>query len=287
MRRFVLFLVAVFLSTAAAGADDPWTAWNGTFTATMTACVQAKQPNCLPKAFQAAPRPAADGTFVDDDLYRDLRTAEVMLHQTDASNAMWSLYGVDSPAYLGTGYSVPLAGPGANDYAYAMQREYFVPNLCAQAVDPVVCPVKADGVWTFQLTAQQLADAADQPIVKLLRAHWPKADGKALSVAWVAKSVPGRPDLPPLLIRFGSVPPAFYKGTFGRPDAVRVFFADFEQVRAKTLRAAMTATGADTLLSKPNPANTFFIWIYAPDANSQAAVATWKELFRLLSQPAP
>ncbi len=64
-----------------------------------------------------------------------------------------------------------------------------------------------------------------------------------------------------------------------------MFFADFGQVRAKTLREALIATGASTLLDNPDPAKTFFVWIYAPAADSQATVASWKELFRLLSSP--
>jgi hypothetical protein len=287
MRNIAVLFSVVLLSVVAARADDPWTTWSANFNTVMTACVQANQPNCLAKAFQSQPRPPAPGSFVDDDLYRDLGTAEVLLHQTDASNAMYNLYGVDSSAYLGTGYSVPVAGTGAGNYTYALQREFFVPNLCAQPVNPKVCPKGNPEVWTFRLTAAQMTAAADKPIAALLRAHWPKTNGKALSAAWRATAIPGRPDLPPLLIRFASFPFSDYDGTFGRADAQRVFFASFGQVRTKTLRAAMHATGADSLLANPSPANTFFIWIYAPDPRSQASVATWKALFKLLEQPAP
>ncbi len=286
MRKLLLCLAVLALAAAAARADDPWTAWGDNFAAAMSDCVKAAQPGCLAKAFAAHERPAGDA-FVADDLYRDLRTAEILLHQKDASDAMWTLYGIDSSAYLGTGYSVPLIGDGAKNYEFARQREYFVPNLCAQAVDPATCPKADAGVWTWRLSADQLAQWADKPFANFMRAHGPQGEVKLFAQRYAPKAAGPRPDLPPLLIRFGSLAPAFYKGTFGRPGAQRVFFADFEQVRAKTLRAALVATGASTLLDNPDPAKTFFIWIYAPRVDSQASVASWKALFRLLAQPAP
>ena len=56
-------------------------------------------------------------------------------------------------------------------------------------------------------------------------------------------------------------------------------------MRDKTLRAAIVGTGAAGLIAKPDPANTFFIWIHALDMSSAATVASWHELFTLLSQP--
>jgi hypothetical protein len=283
--RIAVFAASLVFAAASAHADvvsDPWASWSDSFTTTMTSCVATAQVGCLAKAFTSLDRPAAVSDAPADELYRDLRTAEVLLHQKDASDAMWKLYGIDSSAYLGTGYSVPLAGEGAKNYEFATQREYFVPNLCAEAVDPVVCPKKDANIWTWRLTSAQLTQWADKPIVKLLRTLAPTSDAQTFPKN---PSAAPKPNLPPMLIRFGSLPLAYYKGTFGRPDASRVFFADYEQARGKTLRAAMTATGASTLLDNPDPAKTFFIWIYAPDANSKASVASWAELFRLLSAP--
>ncbi len=277
-----LALMPCVASAAEATSADPWAVWSDNFTSKMTACTAAAETGCLAKAFTSLDRPAAVSEAPADELYRDLRTAEVLLHQKDASDAMWKLYGIDSSAYLGTGYSVPLEGEGAKNYAFATQREYFVPNLCAEAADPVVCPKKDANIWTWRLTSTQLAQWADKPIVKLLRTLAPQADGQGFPK--YPRTAP-RPNLPPMLIRFGSLPLASYKGTFGRSDASRVFFADYEQARGKTLRAAMTATGASTLLDNPDPSKTFFIWIYAPDANSKASVASWRELFRLLNAP--
>jgi hypothetical protein len=132
-----------------------------------------------------------------------------------------------------------------------------------------------------------LTQWADKPIAAFVRAHWPKTGAKLFAQRYAPAAAAPRPNLPPLLLRFGGLPLAYYQGTFGRPDALRVFFADFEQVRPKTLRAAMTATGASTLLDNPDPAKTYFTWIYAPDAISQASVASWKALFHLLEQPVP
>jgi hypothetical protein len=284
-RLSVLAFVTFVTLVCAARADvvaDPWAAWSGNFNSVMSACVAAAQPNCLSKAFTSLDRPAA-GDFVADDLYRDLRTAEVLLHQKDASDALWKLYGVDSSAYLGTTYSVPLAGEGAKNYAFAVQREFFVPNLCAEAVDPVLCPIPNVHVWTWRLDAAALTHWGDRPIVELLHAQHPTVDAAGFAKQHAAEDGPG--NMPTLLIRFGALQPAYYKGTFGRPDAKRVFFADYAQVRGKTLRSAMTATGASTLLDNPDPSKTTFIWIYAPALNDGAAPASWKELFRLLAQP--
>lgn len=285
--RFVFAVIALFAASALPSrADvvaDPWAAWEDNFDTVIAACAKAGEGNCLSKAFTSLDRPAA-GPTVADDLYRDLRTAEVLLHQKDASDAMWSLYGVDSGAYLGTGYSVPLAGEGAKNYEFATQREYFVPNLCAEAVDTTVCPKKDANIWTWRLDSKQLALWANKPIAVLLRAHLPKIDAAGFHTHSALNAPAPQPNLPAMLIRFGSLAPANYKGTFGRPGAVRVFFANYEQVRGKTLRAAMTATGASTLLDNPDPSKTFFIWIYAPDKESKASVASWKELYRLLSE---
>ncbi|HEY2069558.1 MAG TPA: hypothetical protein VGG48_08400 [Rhizomicrobium sp.] len=282
--------VAILFLCSASGAfaqttpaPDPWVAWSDNFNSVMTACTTAAQANCLSKAFTSRERPAAAGTFVIDDLARDVRTAEVLVHQQQASDAMWKLYGVDSSAYLGTGFSVPLVGVGANNYEAATQREFFVPNLCAEALDATLCPKKDAGIWTWHLTSQQLAQWADKPILKLLHTVAPMSDWRGFTHLTAGENGPN--NLPTLLIRFGALQPSYYKGTFGRPDAVRVFFADYDQTRTKTLRAAMTATGASTLLDNPDPTKTFYIWIYSPDANTKASVASWKELFRLLGTP--
>ena len=286
MRKFLLGIAFVLVSAAAAQADDGWTAWGDNFTKVMTDCVKAAQPNCLSKAFTDKERPAV-GTYTADLLYRDLAAAEVMLHQTDASNAMYDQYGIDSPAYLGTGYSVPVVGEGANNYEYGRQREYFAPNLCADAQDPTVCPKKDPGVWTWQLDSKTLTKWLDKPLAKFIRAHWPKTEAKLFAARYAPTAKSAKPNVPPLILRFANLPNGVYTGKVGKPAAIRVFFADFEQVRVKTLRNAVIATGAQSLLQNPSPTSTFFIWIYAPDANSQAALASWKELFTLLSQPAP
>ena len=186
---------------------------------------------------------------------------------------LYRQYGIDSAAYLGTGYSVPVAGDAAGQYDLARQREYFVPNLCAQAVDAAVCPARAPRVWTWRLNAAQFTAALDRKIAAVLRKrpdHHPRTIARRLAQH-------GN-----LLIRFGAVPTQFYKGQFGRGDAVRVFFADYDQVRVSTLRQAMTATGAATLLDHPDPGKSYFIWLYAPE--DAAVPASWRALFTLLGQ---
>lgn len=263
---------------------DDWSAWSANFGNVISACVNANETGCLAKAFNDHARPADAATpDVTDRLYRDLRTAEVMLHQKEARDLLWREYGIDGSDYLGTGYSVPLTGTFAGQYAYARQREYFVPNLCAEAVDPAVCPQKDASVWTWRLSATDLARWQSRPIAVLLARKMPQGD----RASFLRQTRPGarvvRNNLPDMLIRFGSLPPAFYKGTVGRPGAVRVFFADYAQVKGKTLHDAAMATGAASLLDHPDPAKTFFIWIYAPGADSKATVASWNALFSILA----
>jgi hypothetical protein len=248
--------------------------------------VKAAETNCLSKAFTSHERPSADSSDVADVLYRDLHTAEVLLHQKESRDLLWHDFGIDGSDYLGTGYSVPLVGTSARDYEYARQREYFVPNLCAEAVDPAICPKKDAGVWTWRLSASQVSMWLNKPITSLLRTRHPQADAAGIAQRIAAGDPRASVKLPVLMIRFGSLPLAYYKGTVGRPGSVRVFFANFGQVRTKTLRAALIATGASSLVEKPDPTKTFFIWLYAPDQNSKATVASWKALFDILSEPA-
>jgi hypothetical protein len=293
-RKSAMAALALMFATAVAhGADapnaDPWAEWRDNFDTIVAACVKAAESNCLSKAFASRTRPSAEdaSTDVSDSLYRDLQAAEVMLHQKDARDLLWHDFGIDASDFLGTGYSVPLTGAVAHEYEYARQREYFVPNLCAEAVDLSICPKADSGLWTWRLSAPELARWLDKPIASFLKTRR-SGNGGYLARLNAAEAVGTQSPLPALMIRFGTLPLAYYKGTVGRPGSVRVFFANFGQVRSKTLRAAMIATGASSLLDKPDPEKTFFIWLYAPDATSKATVASWKSLFDILSQqPVP
>jgi len=276
------------VSTAPLPAIDQWVAWSDNFDSTISACVKAGEKSCLSKAFMSRPRPVLEGNppYVTDTLYYDLRTAEVLIHQPDASKLLSSQYGIDASAYLGTGFSVPLQGAGALQYQFARQQEYFVPNLCAEAVDKTVCPARDPNMWAWHLTSAQMQHWLDAPIAALLHQRPPRSDAAAFGKLAAPKPVaPG--ELPSLLIRFGNFPLKYYSGAIGRPGAVRVFFASYQQVRGETLRGAVVATGAASLIAKPDPANTFFIWLYAPHAGTKAAVASWKELFGILSAAGP
>ena len=83
-------------------------------------------------------------------------------------------------------------------------------------------------------------------------------------------------------MRFAWLNPSFYKGTFGRPDAKRVFFADYAQVSGKSLPQALIATGASTLVGNAGPSQAFFIWVYALDDNAKAAAASRHAVFEAL-----
>lgn len=265
-----ILVIASLLFTTPAFADD-WSDWRDNFTTVITACTAAREQACLPRAFNSRAIPAPEGAGVADLLARDLRVATVLLHQADARTALQSQYGIYGNDYLGTGYSVPVGAP----YEAARQREYFVPNLGAQTVDATVCPERAPRVWTWRMTSAQFTRALDRRIAAVLRAR-PDHDRRD-----IARRLARRGD-GHLLIRFGAVPNPFYKGRFGRDDALQIFFADYDQVRGSTFRQAMTATGAATLLANPDPGKSYFIWLYAPDGDT--VPASWRALFTLLGQ---
>jgi hypothetical protein len=243
----------------------------------MDGCVAARGSACLAKAFRDRPRPQIDNPRreVSGELFYDLRTAMAMLAVPSAADALSRDYGIDSKAYLGTGFSVPVTKTGVASYWQALQNEYFLPNLCAQAIDPATCPVADPDVWTLRLNAGELMAALDRPVESILT-----NDAKA----FIARTGTGsRADgLPKVFVRFTPLRASFYKGTVGRPGLVRVFFADYTQVRAKPLREVLIATGASALIGDPDPSQDFFVWIYAPVGATKAVAASWHALFDAL-----
>jgi hypothetical protein len=264
---------------ATIAAAEQWSAWQINLQNVMEACVTAKESSCLAKAFRDHPRPPIDNPLhtVTGDLFYDLRTAMAMLAVPSVADALWREYGLDSVAYLGTGYSVPMTQAGVAPYWAGEQREYFVPNLCAQTIDPVMCPTADPDVWTWRLTGAQLRAGLDRPVASILKGNTRKLMARV-------RAAPRGDGLPNALVRFGLLDPSSYKGSFGRPGAARVFFADYAQVSGKTLRQALIATGASTLIANPDPHQEFFIWIYAPGAQSKAVPASWHALFEALAQ---
>jgi hypothetical protein len=275
------------LAFAAAGAEqtDPtaiqaaeqWSAWQNNLRTVMESCVAANGISCLATAYKDRARPPIDNPqhTVSGDLFYDLRTALAMLAVPSVADALWHEYGVDTMAYLGTGYSVPVTLAGVAPYWQGVQREYFVPNLCAQAIDPVVCPAAEPDVWTWRLSNAQMRAALDKPVTALMT-------GDTQTLSRRVRAAPRSDGLPNALVRFALLNPSFYKGTFGRPEAKRVFFADYVQVSGKSLREALIATGASTLIGNPDPNQAFFIWIYAPGTNAKAAPASWHAVFEAL-----
>ena len=278
-----VLVVLLACGFARAGQIDPsaeaqaWSAWQDNLRNVMETCVAAKENACLAKAYRDRARPPNDNpqNSVTGDLYYDLRTAVAMLAIPAVADALWREYGLDGIAYLGTGFSVPITQSGVAPYWQSVQREYFVPNLCAQAVDPVLCPTVDPDVWTWRLTGAQLKTALDRPVAALLK-------GNIRTLRARIRATPRSDGLPNALVRFGVLDPALYKGTFGRPDAKRVFFADYAQVSGKSLRQALIATGASTLIANPDSTKAFFMWIYAPGTDAKAAPASWHALFEAL-----
>jgi hypothetical protein len=280
----ILVLLLAF-GFARAGETDPaadaqaWSAWQDNLRRVMETCLSAQEHSCLAKAYKDRARPVIDNPqhSASGDLFYDLRTAVAMLAIPSVADALWREYGLDAIAYLGTGYSVPASPAGLAPYWQGVQREYFVPNLCAQAIDAAVCPAADPDVWTWRLTSAQLNAGLDRPMAALLK-------GNTRILMARLRAAPRSDGLPNALVRFGLLDPSLYKGTFGRSEAKRVFFADYAQVSGKTLRQALIATGASTLIEKPDPAKAFFIWVYAPGADAKATPASWHAVFEALQK---
>ncbi|HEX4301347.1 MAG TPA: hypothetical protein VHZ78_01045 [Rhizomicrobium sp.] len=270
---------------APAAAPQTWSDWQGNFRTVMDACVTANGTDCLIKAFNDRPRPPIDNPqhSVSGDLLYDLQTAQAMLAVPNAVNALWSGYGIDNVAYLGTGYSVPLTTTGAPEsYWLAVQHEYFLPNLCAQAVDVTLCPTADPDVWTWQLTVPQVTALLGKPVAALLKGPPTQGDRKTLALRMLPSPKARADGLPQAFIRFGLLDPSWYKGTFGRPDARRVFFSDYAQLRTRTLRTALADTGSSSLITGAKPGQIFFVWLYVPGADTKAEIASWHALFAAL-----
>ena len=120
-----------------------------------------------------------------------------------------------------------------------------------------------------------------KPVAALLKAHLAQGDRKMLT-ARMLKPVARADGLPNAFIRFGVLDPSWYKGTFGRPDAKRVFFSDYAQLRSRTLSTALADTGSTSLISGAKPGQIFFVWLYVPGAATKAEIASWHALFTAL-----
>jgi hypothetical protein len=279
-----------------APAADPWQLWAQEFDRAISACVReekAEEADCLPRAFaRPRPAPAADAS-ASDLLYRDLRTAGVLLGQKDAADMLARQYGIDGRAYLGTGYSVPVTGPGAYEYEYATQREFFVPNLCG---DPEHCTPRDPDVWIWKLSPAAVTPWLDREMRVFTRRVPPIFDQAGFASAVAAAEDGTRPadrgePALPLLVRFAIFPASSYRGMVGRPGTERVFFANYDMASEGTLRAALVGTGSKALIAlaegKADPGQTFFMWIHRPAPGSAVRPATWDALFDALEERRP
>jgi hypothetical protein len=277
------FAVALFSSRPPH--TDEWAQWDGNFQRAFKDCVDAKADNCLAKAFNANALPeeiSADGGVVGV-LYRDLRAASTMLGIPEARDLLWKNFGIDNTTFVGTGYSVPMSGAAASSYEDARQREYFLPNFCADVIDQKVCPSERQDVWTWRLSTEEAKAWADRPVRDLLTEIAP-LDHAAEFAAEVAKleAPSGLRPLPRAFVRVGKFNPKYYAGTIGRPAAHRVFAADLEQVWLSNLTDEMAATGAATLTDPTKPDEAVFLWVYLPAAEPEAEVASWRSVFEIL-----
>lgn len=276
-----------------ATADEAWQGWAQAFDTAISDCVRDGGANCLPLAFAVPRPPAAAEPSAGDLLRRDLRTAEVLLAQKDAAALLARQYGIDARAYLGTGYSVPVAGPGAYDYEYATQREFFVPNLCG---DPQHCARPDPDTWVWKLFPAEVTPWLDRRMRTFTRQVPPAFD----AAGWMAAIAPAQDSTAPaadagaalpLLVRFAIFPASAYRGMVGRPGTERVFFANYEALAGGTLRQALLGTGSQALIDlaaeKAPPGQSFFMWIHRPGPDSGVRPATWDALFDALEARRP
>jgi hypothetical protein len=273
--------------------DDPWVKWTADFDAAITACGNAQW--CLEKAFSAEPLPPPEQLPQDPrsgesqpvpyavgNLIRDMRAGNIMLNQEIARYQLQDYYEIAGTAYLGTGFSVPVAG---HNYQDGLQREFLVPNVCAQAMAGASCVTPQGRVWTWRFDPATATRWLDRSFALLLRSRKPVSGGPGFG----RHRGDGGDNalIPPLVVRYGTMMPAQYKGTVGKPGVHRTFFADYLQARSKTVRGFILATGSPDPEAALKSGKSLYIWVYAPGPDAQVVPATWEEVFKLLDTLKP
>jgi len=269
--------------------SDPWVVWAHRIDRSVESCNQQDAAVCLAAALERHPPPAAPPeqgkeTSVSADFFADLRVADALLDQEHTRDLLWDEFGIDSNEFLGTGFSAPRNETGpARSYADARQREFFVPNLCADVIDNTRCPSEVANVWTWRLDAARSSQWLDRPVSDLLTRvqpsdHLNEWRRQARNYLRISPTAPRQ-----VLVRFARFNPQYYAGTLGRPEANLVFFTSLADVHSITLRDAMMGTGSEALAEPPQD-ETLFIWVYAPAEGDAAPSATWAALFDYLDR---
>lgn len=287
---------ATVLGTGIARADardDAWAQWTKSFGTAVTACSSTEW--CIERAFSANPLPppeqlpedprggkTAPVPYAVGNLIRDMRAGNIMLNIDAARYQLQDYYEIAGTAYLGTGFSVPVAG---HNYQDGLQREFLAPNLCAQAMKGTSCTARQGAIWTWRFDPATATRWLGRPFAALLRTHRPISGGPGFA----KRSAGSVPDalIPPLVVRYATMTPDQYKGTLGRSGVHRVFLADYMQARNKTLSGFILATGSPRLEPSLAAGKSLYIWVYAPGADSNVVPATWEEMFKLLDTLKP
>lgn len=273
--------------------SDPWVQWTKDFDSAITACGSAEW--CLEKAFSAERLPPPEQLPEDPrsgknqpvpyavgNLIRDMRAGNIMLNQPIARYQLQDYYEIAGTAYLGTGFSVPVAG---HNYQDGLQREFLAPNLCAQAMAGASCTAPQGRIWTWRFDPATAIAWLDKSFSVLLLSHKPISGGPGFRKH---RGAGGENALiPPLVVRYGTMMPDQYKGTVGKPGVHRTFFADYLQARSKTVRGFILATGSPDPESALKAGKSLYIWVYAPGPDAQVVPASWEEVFKLLDTLKP
>jgi hypothetical protein len=291
--RLTFAVALVFGAGRAEALDDPWVKWTADFNAALTACGNGEW--CLEKAFSAEPLPPPEllpedprngkndpVPYAVGNLIRDMRAGNIMLNIPVARYQLQDYYEIAGTAYLGTGFSVPVAG---HNYQDGLQREFLAPNLCAQKMASADCPPTQGRIWTWRFDSKTALNWLDKSLPLLLHSRAPISGGPGFGKH--RKDSGENALIPPLLVRYGTMMPDQYKGTLGKPGVHRTFLADYMQARSKTVRGFILATGSPDPQPALESGKSLFIWVYAPGPQAQAVPATWEEVFKLLDTLKP
>lgn len=276
-----LGVICAIILAARAPSPDPWPAWTARIESEIAACGDNADAPCLARAIAANPAPPTTSATISQRFLGDLRMAEGLLASERARNLLWDEFGIDSNDFIGTGYSTPWRDDQAQrTYREARQREYFVPNLCADIVDTERCPSETPNLWTWQISATEAQAWLSRPVSALITGAAPADHVREWRAALPAIRS-GGDEARPVLIRFSRFKTQYYAGTVGRPNADFVFFAPYADVQGRTLGEALGLTGSAALAQQADD-ETLFVWLYAPAEGETPAPATWGAVFEYL-----
>lgn len=216
--------------------------------------------------------PYIDQKYINHDLTRNFKAGDIIL--TNTKDILYNDFGIIEQCYLGTGITVPkstTSGTGG-------LLEYWTPNLNENQ----------EAVWTWKfspafaqsgtkvreaISENKPTNESDNNKQFKFKDCIDETSEKYKNCNFKEKIDDERT---PILFRCSQFKATDYKGTVGRPEAKRVFFARLRDVYDITLEKACQRTGRYPALHT----DTYFVWIYIPSQEEEAVLATWENLIK-------